>query len=254
MSPSADYAEASTQMLVDSPASALANSGADLTGYAARASVFARLMTTDEAMKYIGRAAGIPGNRIDANGPIETNGSSTATHGPGELQGGKDVTLPATYKLSFVQNPDLPTVDVYAQAPTTGQAISLANGAVTGFASFINRLDGESVPLAKRIEVRQLGGATGGMVDSGASKKIAVLAFLAVLAIWCCLVLFVSRLLAELRSEKKHGVNDPFTFPETDLMPDYGYLTPDRTPVEQLPLGPQSNHQADVRDELGLRP
>src|SRR5450755_4058963 len=41
------YANASTQMLVDSPSpSALANAGADMAGYAARANVFARLMTS----------------------------------------------------------------------------------------------------------------------------------------------------------------------------------------------------------------
>ena len=172
------YANASTQMLVDSPASALANAGADLTGYSARANVFARLMTSDEALRYIGQAAGIPGNLIDANGPVEINGSPTATHAPVAIKGGKNLPFPAIYKLSFVQNPDLPTVDVYAQAPTTAQAIALANGAVTGFANFVNQLDGNNVPLGKRIEVRQLGAATGGMVDPGASKKIAVLALL----------------------------------------------------------------------------
>ena len=49
--------------------------GSDLTGYLARANVFARLMTSAEALQYIGKAAGINGNLIDANGPIEINGS-----------------------------------------------------------------------------------------------------------------------------------------------------------------------------------
>src|SRR5215471_3935662 len=71
------YATASTQMLVDSPASTLANAQSDMTGYIARAGVFARLMTSDEALSYIGQASGIPGNLIDANGPLEVNGSAT---------------------------------------------------------------------------------------------------------------------------------------------------------------------------------
>src|ERR1700756_3289631 len=81
------YASASTQMLVDSPDSALANAGVDMTGYVARANVYARLMTSAAALQYIGKAAGIPGNLIDANGPVESNGSPTATHTPVEIQG-----------------------------------------------------------------------------------------------------------------------------------------------------------------------
>ena len=110
-----------------------------MAGYITRANVFARLMTSDEALRYIGQAAGIPGNLIDANGPVETNGSPVASHAPVQIRNGKDLPGPATYKLSFVQNPDLPTVDVYAEAPTTAKAIALANGAVTGFANFIRQ-------------------------------------------------------------------------------------------------------------------
>ena len=213
------YATASTQMLVDSPASAIANADVDLTGYAARANVYARLMTSDEALRYIGQAAGIPGNLIDANGPLEVNGSPTATHAPVQIVGGKNVPYPAIYKLSFVQNPDLPTVDVFAEAPTTAKAIALANGAVTGFANFVNHSDAANVPAARRVEVRQLGGATGGIVDAGASKKIAVLAFFGILAVWCLLVLWVSRLRAELRAAKQADSDDLLVTHAHDLSP-----------------------------------
>ena len=140
------YASASTQMLVDSPDSALANASVDLTGYVDRASVFARMMTSAAALQYIGKAAGIDGSLIDANGPIEINGSPTATHAPVAIVRGKDLPAPTLYELSFVQNPSLPTVDVYAKAPTTAQAIALANGAVTGFAHFVSQLNANNVP------------------------------------------------------------------------------------------------------------
>ena len=240
-------------MLVDSPTSGLANSGVDMTGYIARANVFARLMTSAAALRYIGQAAGIPGNLIDANGPIETNGSAIASHAPVELKGGKDLPFPATYKLSLVQNPSLPTVDVYAQAPTTAQAISLANGAVTGFAKFVNQLAGDNVPLAKRIEVRQLGAATGGVVDPGASKKIAVLIFFAVLAMWCGGVLFVSRLRADLRAAKNNDDNDPFDFTDHEPFDFTGdVLTPDPTGAVILPNSAQPPPPCRCR-QLGFR-
>lgn len=233
------YATASTQMLVDSPSSTLANAQSDMTGYTARAGVFARLMTSDEALSYIGKAAGIPGNLIDANGPLEVNGSTTASHAPVQIQGGKDTLAPATYKLSFNQNPDLPTVDVYAQAPTTAQAIALANGAVTGFSNFIAQRHEDQLSANKRILVRQLGSATGGLVDPGASKKIALFLFVLVLALWCGAVLFVSNLRAQMRVAKNIdpadpiGPADPFAVAEEDYRSedapafDDGTLRPD---------------------------
>lgn len=208
------YATASTQMLVDSPDSALTNANVDLTGYLARAGVFARLMTSGAALDYIGKAAGIDGNLIDANGPIEINGSPTATHAPVAIVGGKDRPAPATYELSFVQNPSLPTVDVYAQAPTTKRAIALANGAVTGFASFMSHLDANHVSPSQGIEVRQLGGATGGTVDPGADRKIAVLIFVGFVAMWCCLILFVSRVKADLRAARRSPTDELLAIPE----------------------------------------
>ena len=69
-------------MLVDSPHSALTDANALLDGYIARANVFARLMTSDEALQYIGKAAGINGNLIEATGPLEINGSPAAHHAP----------------------------------------------------------------------------------------------------------------------------------------------------------------------------
>ena len=211
------YATATTQMLVDSPDSALANASVDLTGYVDRASVFARMMTSAAALQYIGKAAGIDGSLIDANGPIEINGSPTATHAPVAIVGGKDLPAPALYELSFVQNPSLPTVDVDAKAPSTAQAIALANGAVTGFANYVSQLNAKDVPQGERVEVRQLGQATGGTVDPSAGKSIAVLAFIGVFALWCCSVLFVSRLLADLRAAKRDGVDDLFATPDHPL-------------------------------------
>ncbi len=114
------------------------------------------------------------------------------------------------YKLDFLQNPQLPTVDVYATAPTTSEAIALANGAVTGFSTYITHLEQSSaISGGKRIEIRQLGGATGGSVDPSASKKIAVLIFFMVFALWCAVLLFVTNLRRHLRLAKQSGAAAP---------------------------------------------
>ena len=196
------YSSASTQMVVDSPRSALADAGTDLTPFTARAVVYARLMTSPQALEYIGQAAGVPGNLIAATGPVELNGP-VAVHTPTAVQGGRLASPSSSYTLDFLQNPQLPTVDVYADAPTTGKAIALANGAVRGFAAYISNLEVQSgVPAGKRIEIRQLGGASGGVVDPAASKSIAGMIFIAVLAVWCGLVLLATNLRRQLRAAR----------------------------------------------------
>lgn len=212
------YATASTEMLVDSPNSALTNSNVLLDGYIARASVFARLMTSDDALQDIGKAAGINGNLIEASGPMEINGSPTATHAPVAIQKGKDLQAPKIYKLSFVQNPSLPTVEVFASAPTTAEAIRLANGAVAGFATFVSQLNPGKVPASERVDIRELGPATGGIVDPTASKSMALLVFVGVFAIWCWLVLFVHRLRSNLRAAKTGAAEEVSGMPEASLM------------------------------------
>lgn len=126
------YSSASTQMVVDAPKSALGNLQTSLLPFTNRAVVFARLMVSPEALTYIGQDAGIPGNEIAAQGPAEI-GAPQAIHNPSTVKNGKLVVPKSKFILRFDQNPQLPTVDIYSQAPTTRQAIALANGAVTGF-------------------------------------------------------------------------------------------------------------------------
>jgi hypothetical protein len=199
------YAAASTQMVVDSPRSALGDAQTDLTPFTTRAVVYARLMTSPEALQYIGKASGVDGSLIAADGPAEI-GVPQAVHTPSAVRGGHEVTPPTQYSLRFDQNPVLPTVDIYSQAPTTHQAIALANGAVTGFAAYLNTLEARgNVPGGSRVQVRQLGGATGGVVDPGTSKKIALLAFIIVMALWSCFVLYISRVVEEMRAAKRRA-------------------------------------------------
>jgi len=193
------YSSASTQMIVDAPRSALGDPNEDLTPFTSRAVVFARLMTTPEVLNYIGRKAGIPGNLIAASGPTELD-APQATHVPTVSQGDQTLKSAAVYKLNFLQNPALPTVDIYSEAPTTKQAISLANGAVSGFAAYMHSLDAQGkVPDAQRVTIRQAGAATGGVVDPGAKKSIAAIIFALVFGAWCAGVLFFSNLREQLR-------------------------------------------------------
>jgi hypothetical protein len=242
------YASASTQMLVDSPQSALGDSRTDLTGFTARAVVYARLMTTPEALAYIGQAAGVPGNLIEASGPTELDGPN-AVHAPTALHGGQVVSPTAAYKLNFDQNPELPTVDIYADAPTVRQAIALANGAVKGFGTYVDGLENQTgVPASQRVEVRQLGSATGGIVDPSSAKTIAILIFCIVFLVGALVVFFVHNLRDQLRLARRQGSGIHDLERDAD-----GFVTPSSrsvlaTPSRSVasPIAPQSALEHDA--------
>jgi hypothetical protein len=199
------YAAASTQMVVDAPKSALGNLKTSLVPYTARAIVYARLMTSPEALTYIGKAAGIPGNEIYAVGPAEI-GAPTAVHTPSVQVDGRLAAPKHKYVLRFDQNPDLPTVDIYSEAPTTAQSLALANGAVSGFAQYLHQLDAStSVPVDQQVRLRELGGANGGVVAKDSGKKLAVLIGFIVLLIWCLGILYISRIREQMRATDRPG-------------------------------------------------
>jgi hypothetical protein len=184
-----EYATAMTQMIVDSPRSPLGNTAASLDPFTARASVFADLMASHPALVEIGEAAGIPPDQIVASAPADTTGTTTVSPTP------PAAPQPVTkYKLFLDQDPTLPTVDIYAEAPTTDQAIALANGAVTGFSRYLRTLESQtSIHANQRVEIRQLGQPVGGVVDPHASKKIAAVLVLLVLLGWCGMILLFER-------------------------------------------------------------
>jgi hypothetical protein len=199
------YSTASTQMVVDAPKSALGNLHTSLIPYTSRAIVYARLMTSPEALTYIGQASGIPGSEISAIGPAEI-GAPTAVHAPVVQVDGRLEAPKQKYVLRFDQNPDLPTVDIYSEAPTTKQAVALANGAVTGFARYLQKLDAQTgVPVEQQIRLRELGDASGGVVAKSSAKKLAVLIGFIVLIVWCLLVLYVSRIREQMRAPTRPG-------------------------------------------------
>jgi len=182
------YAAATTQMVVDAPRSALGDIQSSLEPFTARAGVFALLMTSPQALNAIGHAAGIPGTQIAAEGPPQANLPQV---------GSSPTPIDTPYKLQLNQDPTLPTVDVYAQAPTAKEAVDLANGAVTGFATYLKSLQVQgSVPTGQRVEIRQLGSAIGGVVNSSASTKMAGIVGFVVLLLWCGGILFAAKLRA----------------------------------------------------------
>lgn len=177
---------ATTQILIDSPQSAIADLKQDTAPLVTRATVFAQFMTSSTIRERIAAATGIPASQITAEGPFSGPSAAENVVTPSEARGGQVRAETQMYRLSFVAQDQLPLITVYATAPTASDAAKLANGVYVGVRSYIDGLEAEYTTDPKhRVTVRQLGRADAGTIHSGASKVLMILAFLAFFTVGC---------------------------------------------------------------------
>ncbi len=194
---SLEYYSGRTQILVDSSSSSIGDLRRDLDPMVARANVFSRFMTTPAALQVIGREAGIPANKIYAEGPYQLGQARFLQEPTAERRGDQLAGREDPYRLRFDSDPELPIVTVYAEAPTAKEATGLADGAAAGLAGYVTRIqDEQDVPEGRRVSIRQLGSTTGEPVTAGAGNKIAAFVFIVILALWCVGILLWERLAA----------------------------------------------------------
>lgn len=184
------FATASTQILVDTPNSAFANLEEEVEPLNTRAAVFSRFLASPLAITLIARESGLPANAIEGQGPYEQNLPVFEQEPTAEKRSSQIIGERALYRLRFENNPDLPIVTVFAQAPTADEAHKLADAAPEALSSYISRIqESQKTPAKRRVIVHQLGDATGGVVNGGANAQIAALVFFVVLVLWCLLLI-----------------------------------------------------------------
>jgi hypothetical protein len=184
------FATASTQILVDTPESAFADLASNLEPLEARASVFARFLASPAAVALIARKAKLPVDAVEAQGPFDINLPVFQQEPTAEQRSSQIIGEAALYRLRFNNNPDLPIISVFAQAPTQKEAARLATAAPSALREYIDQLQArQQTPPARQVEIRRLGDATGGVVNEGANIQIATLVFLAVMVGWCMLLI-----------------------------------------------------------------
>jgi hypothetical protein len=111
-------------------------------------------------------------------------------------------------RILFVAEEGLPVVSVYTQAATAEGAVVLARAAANGLVAYLEDLQSSRrVPERRKVEFRTLGEPQGGPVNEGASKVVAVLAFLSVLTAWCLGLLLLSGVLEGLRESKRRAAS-----------------------------------------------
>jgi hypothetical protein len=188
------HSSATTEVFIDTPSSVLGNLDQSFVPLTARAAVYANFMASPAVLNLIGQKAGIPGDQLYAAGPIDPEVPRIIEE-PTSIQRNVEITGETDpYRLNFNDDPNLPTIGIYAQAPTTPEAIHLANAAVGGLQEYVTGLEtSEHIPSASRVIIRQLGQPTGGVSDAGIKKSLALLVFIAVFLAWSVLILTFTR-------------------------------------------------------------
>jgi hypothetical protein len=200
---SLEYSSATVQAYVDAPRSFVGDLTQQPSPSITRATIFANLMASPGALQLIGTDAKIPGDQIWAAGPVDPTQQRlvvepTATKRNYQVSGEK---LP--YRIELLADPNLPIISIYTQAPTTPQAIALANGSVQALNQYVHTLQQQQhIPHAAWVTIRTIGQASGAIVNGGIAKKLAGLVFFVVFIAWCVLTLTLIRFRANWRRTK----------------------------------------------------
>jgi hypothetical protein len=208
------YSSAATTVFVDTPSSVLGNLTQNFEPLQARATAYANFMASPTVLDLIGRQVGIPGDQIYAAGPLDPSVPRIVEE-PTAVQRNVEITGETTpYRLNFNNDPNLPTIGIYAQAPTTKQSIALADAAAASLAQYVSSIQStNNTPPQSRVVIRQLGQASGGVVDGGISKALAIMVFVGVFLLWCVLMLASVRFRAYWRASASF---EEATEPEVD--------------------------------------
>jgi hypothetical protein len=196
-----EFATASTQILVDTPNSSFANLEEEVDPLNYRAGVFARFLASPEAINLIAREAGLPANAIEAQPPYEQGQPLFAIEPTAEKRSTQIIGERALYRLRFENNPNMPLISVYSQAPTDAEAKRLADAAPAALQNYVMGIQKtQKTPAKRRVTLRQLGDANGGTVNAGANLQLALLVFFVVLVFWSLLLIPAHTILRGWRS------------------------------------------------------
>jgi hypothetical protein len=187
---SLQYSAASTQVLVDTQSSVLGNFSQSFEPLSARALVYANFMTSPAVLDLVGQQVGLSGAQIYAAGPVNAQ-EPRVEQEPTALKRNVELTGETKpYRLGFESQQNVPTISINSQAPTTAQAVALANAAAVAMQRYVATVEtANGIPPKSRVVIRQLGPASGSAVNSGISKALAGMVFVAVFGLWCVLML-----------------------------------------------------------------
>jgi hypothetical protein len=194
---SIDIAAASTEVLVDTPHTAVLDMRQgtyEFQSMTNRAVLLGNVMASLPVREYIARRAHVPAEAIKTTTPL-TPSSPRPVVGTEDQKHTSDILKsPDEYRLSIQANPTVPILNVSAEAPSAETAAALANGAVDGLRDYLTAVaSAGNVAPGQQVRLKQLGRADGRVIDHGARLQIILLSFFVSLAVCCAALLFIGR-------------------------------------------------------------
>ena len=152
------------------------------------AELLGRVVASPPVIERIGRRAGIRPDQISASARTTADVPLSLAEPGSEQRASEIARSRKPYRLEVQARLRTPIVDVYSQAPTTREAIRLANAAVPGLRDYLDELsDRQGFPRDRQVQLRQLGDARGGVVNGpAAAGVIAALGFIVGFGLACC--------------------------------------------------------------------
>jgi hypothetical protein len=194
---SIDVASASTRVLVDTPRSALVDlrqTTYDLTSLTNRGVLVGNVMASPPVREFIAHRAGVQARRITVKPPQTPDQPRPLAGSDSEASIADLVAPPDQLRLAIEASPTSPVLDIRAEASDPAVARRLAEAAVTGTEDYLKAVaNAEKTPASSRVGLIQLGRATTGVINGGAQRSVAVLAFFVGFGLTCIAVLFIAR-------------------------------------------------------------
>jgi len=164
---------ATVQILVDSPQSALADLLQSTAPLTTRAALLAQVMASEAVLEEVAATAGVPVGELTAQGPYGGSGQALDVITPSEARASQLLGERASYRLTFVAQPEEPIVTASVQGPTAVAAGHVAEAVLPGVQRYVATLQkqGATKP-ARRVTIRQLGPAQAGTVNSSSRKAL----------------------------------------------------------------------------------
>ncbi len=190
-----EYGAASTQVLVDSSNSSLAELETPIGQIGERAALYAELLNTQPVRREIGRLAHVPWEEISVSGQDATPSEPNAEQRSSQILSAKEAVT-----LFFTVNKEQPIIGLSSQAPTADKARRIVSAAVPSLRKYVNLIESKrNVPGSRRVEFQQLGAPQAGTLASGSGKIIGLLVALFIFCVGCLLIVLVPRFLSDLR-------------------------------------------------------
>lgn len=167
----------------------------DLQTMIKRAELLGRIMVTPPVLDPIAARCGVGPGQLSGLGRTTAGVPSALTEPDSERRASDIKDSEAPYRLEVQGRPTVPYIDVYAQAPTVGEATCLADAAPAALHDYLEDL-ARAEGSAERVMRLDGSTARGAVVNGGATETIAVLTFVTVFGLSYALLVALMRLIA----------------------------------------------------------